>query len=208
MIHHRSILAAATALLSLAFGAHEAAAAQPEVGAPAPGFTGTTAKGETLSLDQYRGKTVILEWTNHDCPYVRKHYGAENMQALQKQTTAEGVVWLTVISSAPGTQGHLEGEAAIEEAASKGAAPSAILLDPEGDIGRKYDARVTPHMYIVSPDGELVYKGGIDDKPTANKADIATATNYVKLALSELAAGKPVSNPSTRAYGCSIKYTH
>lgn len=206
MMHHRSILAAATALLSLAFGASEAAAAKPEVGAPAPTFTGTTASGETLSLEQYRGKTVVLEWTNHECPYVRKHYGAENMQALQKETTAEGIVWLTVISSAPGTQGYLEGPAALQEAAGKGAGPSAIVLDPEGQIGKAYDARVTPHMYIVDPDGRLVYKGGIDDKPTTSKADIATATNYVKLALAEMAEGKPVSNASTRPYGCSIKY--
>lgn len=206
MMHHRSIIAAATALLSLAFGVSEATAAQPEVGAPAPAFDGTTAKGETLSLDQYRGKTVILEWTNHDCPYVRKHYGANNMQALQKDTTADGVVWLTVISSAPGTQGYLEGADATKVAADRGAAPSAIVLDPQGTIGKMYDARTTPHMYIVNPEGTLVYKGGIDDKPTANPADIESATNYVRLALDEMAAGKPVSNPSTRAYGCSVKY--
>jgi peroxiredoxin len=206
MMHHRSILAAAAALLSLAFGADEAAAAKPEVGAPAPAFTGTTATGDALSLDQYRGKTVILEWTNHECPYVRKHYGAENMQALQKQTTADGIVWLSVISSAPGSQGYLEGPEALQIAADKGAAPTAIVLDPKGEIGKMYDARTTPHMYIVDPDGRLVYKGGIDDKPTTRQADIETATNYVKLALSELAAGKPVSNPSTRPYGCSVKY--
>jgi peroxiredoxin len=206
MMHHRSILAAAAALLSLAFGAQEATAAKPEVGAPAPAFTGTTAKGDRLSLAQYRGRTVILEWTNHECPYVRKHYGADNMQALQKAATAGGAVWLTVISSAPGTQGYLEGAKALKVAADKGAAPSAIVLDPEGTIGRLYDARTTPHMYIVDADGRLVYKGGIDDRPTSNPADIATATNYVKVAMAELADGKPVSTPSTRAYGCSIKY--
>ncbi len=206
MMHHRSIIAAATALLSLAWGANEAAAAKPEIGQPAPAFTGKTATGGDLDLTKYRGKTVVLEWTNHDCPYVRKHYGAENMQALQKQAADDGVVWLSVISSAPGRQGYLEGPDALSEAAGKGAAPAEIVLDPEGTIGKMYDARTTPHMYIVAPDGTLAYKGGIDDKPTANPADIPGATNYVTLALAEMAAGKPVSNPSTRAYGCSVKY--
>lgn len=206
MIHHRSIIAAAAALLSLAMGTGQADAAKPEVGAPAPAFAGTTATGATVSLEQYRGRTVVLEWTNHECPYVRKHYGAHNMQALQAQAAEAGIVWLSVISSAPGAQGYLDGPDALRVAAERGARPTAIVLDPEGRIGKLYAARTTPHMYIVSPDGTLVYKGGIDDIATADPADIETATNYVKVALTELAAGKPVSQPSTRPYGCSVKY--
>ncbi|MEQ9641589.1 MAG: redoxin domain-containing protein [Alphaproteobacteria bacterium] len=205
-MHHRSIIAAAAAIFSLAMGTGQAGAAAPEVGEPAPSFAGTTADGQTVDLAQYRGKTVVLEWTNHDCPYVRKHYGAKNMQALQKQAADDGIVWLSVISSAPGRQGYLEGPDALKVAADHGAAPAGIVLDPDGKIGKAYAARTTPHMYIVTPDGTLAYKGGIDDKATANPADIPGATNYVKVALAELAGGKPVSNPSTRAYGCSVKY--
>ena len=196
----------AAAGLALAVAASPLALAAPKVGIAAPAFQGPTTTGETVALTDLRGRTVILEWTNHDCPYVRKHYSADNMQQLQKMAVAGGKVWLTVISSAPGTQGHVEGPQAQEIAASRNASPSEIVLDPAGDIGRMYGARTTPHMYIVDPAGNLVYMGGIDDKPTADPADIPTATNYVRAALDELEAGKPVSQPVTRAYGCSVKY--
>ena len=182
------------------------ASAAPEVGNPAPAFTGTDSKGKTVKLSDFRGKTVILEWTNHGCPYVGKHYRTGNMQALQKETTGEGVVWLSVVSSAPGRQGHVEGAEADDLTRSRGAAPSAVLLDPEGTIGRLYEARATPHMFIIKPDGMLAYKGAIDDKPSASDSDVPIARNYVKTALEQIAANKPVDPAATRAYGCSVKY--
>lgn len=177
-----------------------------QVGRPAPDFTGTDSSGKTHRLSDYRGRTVVLEWTNHDCPYVRKHYGSGNMQALQREATAQGVVWLSVISSAPGKQGYVSGAEADALTAARKAAPSAVILDPEGKIGRLYGAKTTPHMYIVDPSGTLVYMGGIDDRPTADPADIEGAHNYVRAALAELAAGRPVSDAVTRPYGCSVKY--
>ena len=184
----------------------EAAHAAPEVDAPAPEFSGTTTSGETLALSDLRGKTVVLEWTNHDCPYVRKHYGSGNMQALQKETTAEGVVWLSVISSAPGTQGHVEAAEADELTTSRDAAPTAVILDPEGTIGKAYAARTTPHMYVIDREGVLRYKGGIDDKPSSSKSTVEGAHNYVRAALADLVAGRVVADPVTRPYGCSVKY--
>lgn len=180
--------------------------AQAQLEQAAPAFTATTAEGKTLSLESLRGKTVVLEWTNHDCPYVRKHYGSGNIPALQKEATAKGVVWLQVISSAPGQQGHVEGATALQLNTQRGAAPSATLLDPSGQIGRAYGAQTTPHLYIVNAQGQLVYKGGIDSIPSAKVEDIAKAQPYVKLALGELAAGGKVSQASTRPYGCSVKY--
>lgn len=187
----------------LAAGAAEAAAVN---GKPAPGFAALDSKGETRSLAEFAGKTVVLEWSNHDCPYVKKHYGAGAMQALQKEAAAEGVVWLTVISSAPGQQGHVNGAAADQLSASRGAAPTAVLLDPSGELGRLYGAKTTPHMYVVNPAGELVFQGGIDDKPTANPADLKTARNHVRAALADLRAGRPVAVASATPYGCSVKY--
>jgi peroxiredoxin len=181
-------------------------AAAQTVGAPAPAFTLPAANGRTISLADFKGKTVVLEWSNHACPYVGKHYRSDNMQQLQKKWTARDVVWLTVISSAPGLQGYVTAEQANKLTAERGAAPSAVLFDPKGTVGRAYGARVTPHMYVVSGDGVLVYAGGIDDKPSANVADIKTARNFVDDALSELSAGKPVSAARTRAYGCTVKY--
>ncbi len=180
--------------------------AKPEVGKPAPAFTAVDSNGKTHTLGDFRGKTVVLEWTNHDCPYVKKHYTG-NMQQLQKDATGDGVVWLSVISSAPGEQGHVSGEKANQLTKERGAAPTAVLFDETGVVGRAYDARTTPHMYIINGEGTLVYMGGIDDKPTADKADIAGATNYVKLALANMKAGKPVEPAVTRAYGCSVKYS-
>jgi peroxiredoxin len=176
------------------------------VGQPAPDFEGVDTQGKVHRLADYRGKTVVLEWTNHDCPYVRKHYGAGNMQAQQREAAEQGVVWLSVISSAPGRQGHVSAAQADELTRSRGAAPRAVILDPEGKIGRSYGARTTPHMYIVDASGTLAYMGGIDSNTSANPADIPQATQYVRVALGELADGKSVTDPVTRPYGCSVKY--
>lgn len=176
------------------------------VGEPAPGFEGVDTGGNVHRLADYRGKTVVLEWTNHDCPYVRKHYGAGNMQAQQREAAAQGVVWLSIISSAPGKQGHVSPEEAGELTRTRKAAPLAVILDSEGRIGRAYHARTTPHMFIIDATGVLVYMGGMDSISTASPDDIPQATQYVRAALQELAAGKPVSTPVTRPYGCSVKY--
>jgi peroxiredoxin len=180
---------------------------QARIGAPAPAFTLTDSNGKTVSLADFKGKTVVLEWTNHDCPYVRKHYGGNNMQALQKKWTGQGVVWLTLVSSEPGSQGHVTGAQANKLTADRGAAPSAVLLDPKGDVGRAYGATVTPHMYVITGNGMLAYMGGIDDKATTRLEDLKTAKNFVDLALGEVTQGKPVSVPTSRPYGCSIKYS-
>lgn len=180
---------------------------EPAVDKPAPAFTAVDSNGKTHNLADYRGKTVVLEWTNHDCPYVRKHYGANNMQTLQKEATADGVVWLSVISSGEGKQGHVSADEANKLTEERGAAPTAVLFDENGKIGRSYGARTTPHMYIVNPEGTLVYMGGIDNKPTSDPDDIATATNYVKVALDSLKAGKPIQEAVTRPYGCSVHYS-
>ncbi|MFY9643255.1 MAG: thioredoxin family protein [Rhodomicrobium sp.] len=180
--------------------------AAPEAGRPAPDFSAVDSNGKTLKLSDFRGKIVVLEWTNDGCPYVKKHYGSGNMQSLQKDAAAKGAVWLTIISSAPGKQGYVDGPAANELTKSRGAEPTAVLLDPEGAIGHLYDARTTPHMFIVNKDGTLVYMGGIDDKPTSNLDDIQGAKNYVRAALDEVLAGKPVTEAITRPYGCSVKY--
>lgn len=193
------------ALMSLALIAGSASAAL-HVGEPAPDFEGVDTKGKTHRPADYRGKTLVLEWTNHDCPYVRKHYGAGNMQAQQREAAEQGVVWLSVISSAPGKQGHVSPAKADELTESREASPEAVILDPGGEIGRAYGAKTTPHMYIVDESGKLVYMGGIDSIATADANDIPRATQYVRAALREMANGKPVSDPVTRPYGCSVKY--
>jgi peroxiredoxin len=180
--------------------------AAPEAGKPAPDFSAVDSNGKTVKLSDFRDKIVVLEWTNDGCPYVKKHYNSGNMQSLQKDATAKGAVWLTIVSSAPGLQGYVDGAAANALTASRGAAPTAVLLDPEGTVGRLYDARTTPHMFIVDRAGTLVYMGGIDDQPTRDPAGIATAKNYVRAALSEVMEGKPVTEAVTRPYGCSVKY--
>ena len=176
------------------------------VGEPAPDFEGVDTQGVTHRLADYRGKTVVLEWTNHDCPYVRKHYSAGNMQAQQQEAAAQGVVWLSIISSAPGKQGHVTPAQADELTRSRQAAPQAVILDPDGKIGRAYSAKTTPHMYIIDPSGTLVYMGGIDNNASANADDIPAARQHVRVALQELAAGKHISESVTRPYGCSVKY--
>jgi peroxiredoxin len=180
--------------------------AQPVIGQPAPELTATDTKGVSHSLSDFRGKTVVLEWTNHDCPYVKKHYDTGNMQALQREATAEGVVWLTIISSAPGKQGYVTPEEADALTAERDAAPTAVLFDPEGTAGKAYGARTTPHMFIIDPEGTLVYMGGIDDRPTASKEDVEGARNYVREALTALGSGQDVPQSTSRPYGCSIKY--
>jgi hypothetical protein len=202
-MRHATIWAVALALVLVAgsFIAHAA-----NVGGPAPAFTGVDTKGKTHKLAEFRGKWVVLEWHNNGCPYVKKHYGSGNMQKLQREWTGKGVVWLTVISSAPGNQGYVTAADADAYAAQSKAAPTAILLDPAGDIGRLYEARTTPHMFVVNPQGLLIYNGAIDDKPSTNPADVATASNYISAALTEAMTGKPVTTATTRPYGCSVKY--
>ena len=180
--------------------------AAPAVGQPAPPFTAVASNGTSVSLSDFRGKLVVLEWTNHDCPYVRKHYETGNMQALQREATGQGVVWLTPISSAPGTQGHVTASEANELTERRKAAPTAVLLDPKGTVGRAYGATNTPHMYVISREGILVYMGAIDDRPTSRKADVDGANNYVRAALQAVMGGQPVKTPITRAYGCTVKY--
>ena len=182
------------------------AVAAPKVGAPAPAFTAIDSNGQSRSLSDFKGKTVVLEWHNRDCPFVKKHYESGNMQALQQSATKDGVVWLTVNSSASGLQGHLTPKAANDLLAAQKAAPTAYLLDEKGTVGRLYEAKTTPHMYVIDPKGTLAYMGAIDDKPTANPADIKTAKNYVTAALNSVKAGKPVADNATKPYGCSVKY--
>ncbi len=182
------------------------AQAAPKIGYPAPAFSAVDTAGKTWSLAELKGKRVILEWTNDQCPYVIKHYGAGNMQALQKEATSAGYIWLSVISSAPGKQGHVSAAEADALTTSRAAAPTAVVLDSQGVLGRAYEAKTTPHLFIIDEAGTLVYRGGMDDKPTTDPADIPGANNYVRMAMAELAAGKPVAQPVTRPYGCSVKF--
>jgi hypothetical protein len=182
------------------------AVASVETGARAPAFSVQDANGATRTLSEFSGRMVILEWTNHGCPYVRKHYDSGNMQALQREATADGIVWLQVISSAPGEQGHLDGVGALARVRTDNAAPSATLLDPTGVMGRAYGARNTPQMFIISGEGVVVYQGAIDDRPSARPASLEGATNYVRAALADIEAGRAVQVAETTPYGCSVKY--
>jgi hypothetical protein len=192
--------------LTAALAVSGPALAAPVVGQPAPAFTLTDADGHARSLTEFRGKTVVLEWTNNGCPYVQKHYNSGHMQGLQKEATAEGVVWLTIISSAPGFQGYLTGPQARRWKAKVGAHSSDVLLDPKGTVGRAYAARTTPHMFVIDRTGRLVYMGGIDDQATTDPDSLKTAKNYVTAALADVKAGRPVATAVTRPYGCSVKY--
>jgi len=209
---HLSLAAGMAAAVALTAGALIASTAEAaptaDVGAAAPAFTGTTSNGETVSLADFAGKTVVLEWTNDGCPFVKKHYATPpaNMQSLQASAAADDVVWLSVISSRPGSQGHVSPEKANELTTSRGAAPAHVILDESGDIGRLYGAKTTPHMYIVTPEGKLVYDGAIDSIPSAKVEDIAKAENYVTAALADLSAGKLIATPTTKPYGCAVKY--
>ena len=182
------------------------AVAQAVIGQPAPAFSAVDANGKTVSLADFKGKHVVLEWVNPGCPYVQKHYNSGNMPATQKAAIAKGVTWLAVSSTAKDAGDYRAPKDLVGWIEGKGGAPSATLMDDSGKVGRAYGARTTPHMYLIDPQGKLLYAGAIDSKPTSNPADIATATNYVNQAVGEVLAGKPVSQPTTRAYGCSIKY--
>lgn len=177
-----------------------------KVGESAPDFEATDSNGQVHKLSQYRGKFVVLEWHNNGCPYTQKHYESGNMQQLQKEWRNKGVVWFTVISSAPGQQGYVTAHQENDYINRMKASPTAALLDPQGDVGRLYSAKTTPHMFIVNPAGVLIYDGAIDSKATTEQADIHTAKNYVSQALEESMAGRPVSTPTSRPYGCSVKY--
>ena len=192
-----SVLGAAAALVLGAALAH----ASVSVGQPAPDFQVKDINGKSQSLSAYKGKFVVLEWVNPECPFVKKHYDSSNMQATQKAAEAKGAVWLSVSTGSGGDASELASW--VKE---KGAAPTATLLDSDGKLGKAYGARTTPHLYVINPEGKLVYAGAIDNKPTANKADIKGATNYVTAALTEAMAGKPVTKASSEPYGCSVKY--
>lgn len=193
------------AIAALVAGAFQLAAA--DTGAPAPAFTNVKdTNGKTHNLADYKGKTVVLEWVNYDCPFVKKHYSSNNMQDLQRKYTAKGVVWLSVNSSAPGKEGNYSIAEWKQKSAERKVAANAILLDPSGKTGKAYGAKTTPHMYIIDGAGVLQYQGAIDSTRSTDVADIKTSQNYVATALDELAAGKPVSTKETKAYGCSVKY--
>lgn len=176
------------------------------VGEPAPSFTATDSNGKVHKLSEYRGRFVVLEWSNRGCPYTQKHYNSGNMQRLQREWTGRGVIWLTVISSAPGKQGYVTASEENTYLKQVNAAPTAVLLDPMGALGHLYDAKTTPHIFIISAQGTLIYNGAIDDRPTTNAADVSGAKNYVSAALDEATSGKPVGNSTSRPYGCSVKY--
>jgi peroxiredoxin len=196
-----------TALAATLSLAAAGALASATVGQPAPAFSAVDTSGKTVSLADYKGRHVVLEWVNPGCPYVRKHYDAANMQATQKGATDKGVVWLAVNSTAAAHGDYMKPAELAAWMNNQKAAATATLMDEQGTIGRAYGARTTPHMYVIDPKGTLVYAGAIDSKPTANPADIKTATNHVNQALAETLAGKPVSTAATRAYGCTIKYS-
>ena len=202
---HRLVAALMTLLIGALLVPNVAAAA-PQIGQPAPAFTSTDSKGASVSLNQYRGKTVVLEWTNADCPYTRKHYTSGNMQGVQALAQKNGVVWLTVISSAPGKQGYVNGPAADALTTSRGASPTAVLLDPSGTVGRLYGAKTTPHMFVIDKNGTLQYMGGIDSLATAEVDDIPKAEPYLKEAMLAVTQGAPVAHPVTKPYGCAVKY--
>lgn len=189
-------------LLAITTWVHAAA----EVGKPAPAFTLQSCESKPVSLSDFKGKVVVLEWTNHSCPFVVKHYGTGNMQKLQADATAKGVVWLSICSSAPGKQGYAAPADASKVCAQKNSAATAYLIDESGDTGRAYGAKRTPEMYVINADGVVVYQGAIDDMKSADPADVAKAKNLVAAAIEETLAGKTVSTSKTEAYGCSIKY--
>ena len=197
-----------TILLVMMFAAVVALPGQAEVtvGATAPEFMAVDTNGQEQSLSAYRDRFVVLEWVNHECPFVGKHYGSGNMQKLQGRYTEQGVIWLSICSSAPGNQGHFSPEEANRLTAEKGASPTAVILDEDGEIGRMYGAKTTPHMFVIDPQGRLIYQGAIDSVPGTDRSEIAQAENYVEAALEAALNGNPVEVPSTKSYGCSVKY--
>lgn len=201
----RAVALAAGVLLAVpAFTASVSAAAK--VGAPAPEFTAVDSTGKSHKLSDFRGKTVILEWTNDGCPYVKKHYDSGNMQKLQKEYTGKGVIWVAINSSAKGKQGNATPEEHNKAFSEKNAAPSVVLIDEDGKVGRQYNAKTTPDMFVIDKSGKLVYAGAIDDKSGVDQSEIASAKNYVKSALDEVLKGRTVTVAETKSYGCSVKY--
>jgi peroxiredoxin len=192
--------------LFILFAAVAIAHAEVEIGKPAPDFTLTDCSGKKVSLSDFKGKVVVLEWVNHGCPFVVKHYGSGNMQKLQADAVAKGVAWLSICSSAPGKQGHATPSDSAKKCAETQSAATAYLIDESGEVGKQYGAKRTPEMYVIDANGVLAYHGAIDDKKSVDPGDIASAKNYVTAALDEILAGKPVSTPKTEAYGCSVKY--
>ncbi|NCT40181.1 MAG: redoxin domain-containing protein [Alphaproteobacteria bacterium] len=196
---------AITAIVSLSTASKAAA---PEIGKAAPDFTATDINGDTFKLSDHKGKIVVLEWSNHECPFVVKHYGSGNMQKVQKETTEKGVEWVTIVSSADGRQGNTTAEEAAKIIEEQGAHPSVKILDASGEIGKMYDAKTTPHMFVINTDGTLAYAGAIDNNPSPNPATIEGAENYVTAAVDELIEGKDVTTSQTQPYGCSVKYAY
>jgi peroxiredoxin len=194
--------------LLLLLAAVTIAQAEVQIGQPAPDFSLTDCSGKKVSLSDFKGKVVVLEWVNHGCPFVAKHYGSGNMQKLQADATAKGVVWLSICSSAPGKPGHADAAGAAKKCTETQSTATAYLLDESGKVGKTYGAKVTPEMYVIDAKGVLVYHGAIDDKKSTNPGDIAGAKNYVAAALDEVLAGKPVSTPKTDPYGCGVKYAN
>ena len=204
----RLTLTLGSLLMACLLAAPASARETPQIGRIAPDFAGVDSNGKTVRLSALRGRLVVLEWTNHDCPYVRKHYETGNMQKTQQAARKLGVVWLSIVSSAPGRQGHVDGLAANRLTKSRKAAPSHVLLDPKGTIGRTYEATNTPQMFIIGKTGTLLYMGAIDSIRSARFSDVPKATNYVTASLSQIAAGRKVTRPVTRQYGCSVKYAY
>lgn len=204
MKNRKSMIASLAGFAVLALGASMAKAAR--VGEKAPDFTATDTKGQTHKLSEYAGKYVVLEWTNRECPYTRKHYSTGNMQNLQREWTNKGVIWLTVQSSGPGKEGYLTAPEENTYLKQANASPTAVFLDPTGALGHLYDAKTTPDMYVINPQGVLIYQGAIDNRPSADPEDVKNAENFVSLALTQAMAGKSLSTPTSRPYGCSVKY--
>ena len=200
-MRHLPILTIAALCAALSFSAYAV-----KVGDPAPDFTATDSNGQTHKLSEYHGKFVVLEWTNNNCPFTKKHYSSGNMQNLQKEWTAKGVVWLTVLSSTPGGDGYMTAPAENAYIQRVHAAPTAALLDPSGALGHEFEARTTPDMYVIDPTGKLIYSGAVDDHPTTDPSDIPNSKNYVSLALTQAMSGQQVAVTYTRPYGCSVKY--
>jgi peroxiredoxin len=178
----------------------------PAVGTNAPDFAVADSKGKTQSVSQYKGKYVVLEWFNPECPFVKKHYESGNMQKLQEEFTGKDIVWLTIDSSGPGKQGHLTAEQANQKITKLKMKSTAVVIDADGQAGQTYGAKTTPHMFVINPEGKIVYEGAIDSRNSTSAADIPSSTNYVKVALEESLAGKPVTTANKKPYGCSVKY--
>ena len=201
-----SLLAVVTLFSVIYLNAGDAKLQMAEVNKPAPNFTLKDSKGKSHNLTDFKGKYVVLEWVNYDCPFVKKHYDSNNMQALQKEFTSKGVVWLSICSSAPGKQGNFDMATIASKSSEYKVSHTAYLLDEDGFVGKQYGAKTTPHCYVVNPQGVLMYAGAIDDNPSAKPEDAKGAKNYVREALNSLMNGKAVETPSTKAYGCSVKY--